>query len=93
MIVLATSNAYYGAWALENDSDELGTAACAARVSATEALDRAGEEMIQMHGGVGFTWEYDCHMFYRRSKLTGLILGSAAEWREKLIQRLEAAAS
>ncbi len=91
-IVLATSNAYYGAWALENSSDELGTAACAARVNATEALELAGEEIIQMHGGVGFTWEYDCHMFYRRSKLTGLVLGSAAEWREKLIQRLEAAA-
>lgn len=92
MIVLATSNAYFGAWALENEAEELGTAACAARVSATEALDRAGEEIIQMHGGVGFTWEYDCHMFYRRSKLTGLALGSAAEWREKLIQRLEAGA-
>jgi acyl-CoA dehydrogenase len=92
-IVLATSNAYFGAWALENGADELSTAACAARVSATEALDRAGEEIIQMHGGVGFTWEYDCHMFYRRSKLTGLVLGSAAEWREKLIQRLEAGAA
>lgn len=92
MIVLATSNAYYGAWALENEAEELGTAACAARVSATEAFDLAGEEIIQMHGGVGFTWEYDCHMFYRRSKLTGLVLGSAAEWREKLIQRLEAGA-
>jgi alkylation response protein AidB-like acyl-CoA dehydrogenase len=91
-IVLATSNAYYGAWALENDSDELAAAACAARVSASDALSLAGEEIIQMHGGVGFTWEYDCHMFYRRSKLTGLILGSPAEWREKLIQRLEAAA-
>jgi len=89
-IVLATSNAYFGAWALEHDSDELGTAACAARISATDALALAGEEIIQMHGGVGFTWEYDCHMFYRRSKLTGLSLGSAAEWREKLIQRLEA---
>ncbi len=93
MIVLATSNAYFGAWALENESEELGTAACAARVSAIEAFDRAGEEIIQMHGGVGFTWEYDCHMFYRRSKLTGLVLGSAAEWREKLIQRLEAGAN
>jgi alkylation response protein AidB-like acyl-CoA dehydrogenase len=89
---LARSNAYYGAWALENDSPELATAACGARVSATEALDLAGTEMIQIHGGVGYTWEYDCHMFYRRSKLLGLAIGSASEWREKLIQRLEAAA-
>ncbi len=43
-----------------------------------------------MHGGVGFTWEYDCHLFYRRAKLLGLALGSAAEWRDKLIARIEA---
>jgi acyl-CoA dehydrogenase len=91
-IELAKSNAYFGAWALEEDNDELGTAACGARISASEACDLAGTEMIQMHGGVGFTWEYDCHMFYRRSKLLGLAIGSASEWREKLIQRLEAAA-
>jgi alkylation response protein AidB-like acyl-CoA dehydrogenase len=91
-IELAKSNAYYGAWALENGSDELATAACSARISATDALDLAATEMIQMHGGVGFTWEYDCHMFYRRSKLQGLAIGSASEWREKLIARLQAAA-
>lgn len=91
-IELAKSSSYYGAWALENESDELATAACGARVSATDALDLAGTEMIQMHGGVGFTWEFDCHMFYRRSKLLGLALGSASSWREKLIQRLETAA-
>ena len=44
-------------------------AACGARVAASEAFDLAGKEMIQMHGGVGFTWEYDCHLFYRRAKL------------------------
>jgi len=91
-IELAKSNAYYGAWALEEGNDELPTAACGARISATEAFDLAGTEMIQMHGGVGFTWEYDCHLFYRRSKLLGLALGSASTWREKLVQRLEAAA-
>ena len=90
-IELARSNAYYGAWALENDSQELGTAACGARASACDALELCATEMIQMHGGVGYTWEYDCHMFYRRAKLLGLALGSASEWREKLIQRLEAA--
>ena len=90
-IELARSNAYYGAWALENDSPELATAACGARASANDALELAGTEMIQMHGGVGYTWEYDCHLFYRRAKLLGLALGSANEWREKLIQRLEAA--
>lgn len=88
-IEMARSNAYYGAWALHHDNDELSVAACIARVAACEAIDLAGEEIIQMHGGVGFTWEYDCHLFYKRSKLLSLGIGSAAHWRELLIQRLE----
>jgi len=88
-IQLATSNAYYGAWALSTGDAELGTAACGARVAACEAFDLAGEEIIQMHGGVGFTWEYDCHLFYRRAKYLSLTLGTPGEWRERLITRLE----
>ena len=89
---LARSNSYYGAWALSHDADELSVAACSSRISATAALDLIAEEMIQMHGGVGFTWEYDCHLFYRRAQLLNAALGAPGEWREKLIQRLEAAA-
>jgi len=87
-IELARSNAYYGAWALSNDCAELATAACGARASATEAFELASKEMIQLHGGVGYTWEYDCHLFYRRAKLLGTVLGSANHWRETLIGRL-----
>ncbi|MFQ5665601.1 MAG: acyl-CoA dehydrogenase family protein [Candidatus Binatia bacterium] len=87
-IELARSNAYYGAWALDNDSDELGIAACGARASATDTFELASQEMIQMHGGVGYTWEFDCHLFYRRAKLLSAVLGSASQWREHLIQRL-----
>jgi len=87
-IELARSNCYYGAWALETNADELPIAACNARVSATRVGELTGVEMIQMHGGVGYTWEYDCHMFYRRAKHLGLVLGSADEWRERLIQQL-----
>lgn len=89
-IELARSNAYYGAWALANDADDLGIAAATARVSATDAFNLASQEMIQMHGGVGFTWEYDCHMFYRRAQHLGLMLGAASEWRDKLVDRLAA---
>ena len=46
--------------------------------------------MIQIHGGVGFTWEYDCHLFYRRAKLLAVILGNPASWKEKLVSRIEA---
>jgi alkylation response protein AidB-like acyl-CoA dehydrogenase len=89
-IELARSNAYYGAWALSNGNHELALASCGARISASEAFDLAAKEMMQIHGGVGYTWEYDCHLFYRRAKLLSLTLGSPSEWREKLISRLEA---
>ncbi len=87
-IELAKSNCYWGAWALSENNPELAIAACAARVSATEAFDLSAVEMVQMHGGVGFTWEYDCHLFYRRAKHQAVALGSPAHWREKLVQRL-----
>ncbi len=81
---IARSNCYWAAWALENDEAELGEAAASAKISATDAFEHCAVEMIQMHGGVGYTWEYDCHLFYRRSKLLALSLGSQSEWREKL---------
>jgi len=87
-IELARSNAYYAAWALSTAAPELASAACGARASASDAFELASQEMIQFHGGVGFTWEYDCHLFYRRAKSLGVALGSADEWREKLMQRL-----
>lgn len=89
-IELARSNDYYGAWALSHGNDELALAACNARVASTEAFELAAKEMIQIYGGVGFTWEYDCHLFYRRARWLDALLGGAGAWREKLIQRLEA---
>jgi hypothetical protein len=89
-IEIARSNGYYAAWALSTDSDELSLAACGFRAAASDAFELASEEMIQLHGGVGFTWEYDCHLFYRRAKWLSAALGTPSAWREKLIQRLEA---
>ena len=63
------------AWALSTDAPELPVAAAAARVSASEAYFHAAKENIQTHGGMGFTWEFDCHLHYRRAKLTGLMPG------------------
>ncbi len=90
---IALSNGYYASWALSTGNAELALAACNVRVAASDAFVLAAEEMIQMHGGVGYTWEFDCHLFYRRAKLLGLALGSASAWREKLIRRLEAGAA
>ena len=90
---LARSNTYYGAWALNTDAPELPVAAAAARVAASEAYYHAAKENIQVHGGMGFTWEFDCHLHYRRAKLTGLMLGSARRWKDLLVSRLEAGAA
>jgi acyl-CoA dehydrogenase len=86
---LARSNAYYGAWALLTNARELPVAAAAARVSATQAFDFAAKENIQTHGGIGFTWEVDCHLFYKRSRELGLVLGSQRSWKDKLVNALE----
>ena len=85
---LARSNAYYAAWALSTGAPELPVAAAAARVSATEAFWLSAKENIQTHGGMGFTWEFDCHLYYRRAKLLALALGSARHWKHELITRL-----
>ena len=86
---LARSNAYYGAWALSTGAPELPLAAAAARVSATQAFDYAAKENVQTHGGIGFTWEADCHFFYKRSRELGLVLGAQRTWKDKLVTALE----
>ena len=88
-VTLAKSNCYYGAWALSSESAELPLAAATARVSATKAFQLCSKENIQTHGGNGFTWEYDCHLFYKRSKVLSVLLGSEATWKEKLVTNLE----
>ena len=88
-LTLAKSNCYYAAWALSTNSSDLPTASATARVSSTKAFQLCSKENIQTHGGNGFTWEYDCHMFYRRSKLLSLNIGSLSNWREKLVTSLE----
>jgi len=89
-IEIARSNGYYAAWALSSGSDELPLAACSFRAAASDAFETAAQEMIQIHGGVGFTWEYDCHLFYRRARWLAASLGSASRWRDRLIDRLVA---
>ncbi|HST75116.1 MAG TPA: acyl-CoA dehydrogenase family protein [Acetobacteraceae bacterium] len=87
---LARSNAYYGAWALHSDAAELPIAAATARIAACEAGWVATKENIQTHGGMGYTWQFDCHLYYRRAKLLGLALGSGREWKHRLIAELRA---
>jgi acyl-CoA dehydrogenase len=87
---LARSNAYFGAWALSTGARDLPLAAAAARVSATQAFDYAAKENIQIHGGMGFTWEVDCHLYYKRSRELALSLGAQRSWKDRLVGQLEA---
>jgi acyl-CoA dehydrogenase len=88
---LARSNAYYGAWALSTGAAELPVAAATARVSGTNAFRHCAKNSMQVHGGMGFTWQMDCHLFYRRANQLALALGAQPEWEEKLVTRLAAA--
>jgi acyl-CoA dehydrogenase len=85
---LARSNCYYGAWALSTNASELPEAAAAARISATQAFQHCSKQNIQVHGGMGFTWEFDCHLYYRRSNALALGLGSLSYWEDTLIDRM-----
>jgi alkylation response protein AidB-like acyl-CoA dehydrogenase len=87
---VARANAYYGAWALSTGAPELPLAAAAARVAGSAAYWLAAKENIQTHGGIGFTWEADCHFFYRRARHLGLVVGAPRDWKRRLADRLEA---
>ncbi|HEY4043124.1 MAG TPA: acyl-CoA dehydrogenase family protein [Rhodopila sp.] len=87
-VELARSNAYYGAWAVHTDAAELPIAASVARIAACEAGWFVTKESIQTHGGMGFTWDMDCHLYYRRAKLLSLALGGAREWKHRLVNEL-----
>jgi acyl-CoA dehydrogenase len=91
-IELARANAYYGAWALSCDAPDLPLAAATARVSATDAYYQVSRENIQAHGGMGFTWEFDCHLYYRRAQLLSGVIGTQPQWKEAVANRLLSAA-
>ena len=90
---LARSNCYYGAWALNSNAPELPIAAATARVAGIQAYYFASKENIQTHGGMGFTWEFDCQFHYRRSKLLSVTIGSEGMWQDKLITAIESDAA
>ena len=84
----ARSAAYYAAWAAADGSDELPLLASLAKAFCSDAFANAATENIQIHGGIGFTWEHDAHLYYRRAKSAEQFLGSPAEHRDLLARRL-----
>lgn len=88
---LARGHAYHAAWAMAHSPLSLPLAAAGARVAASAAFEQASQENLQVHGGFGYTWEADCHLFYKRSLSTSLALGSPQEWKRRIVNHLAAA--
>ncbi len=87
-VEFARSAAYYGAWAAAEDSDELPLVASLAKSYCSEAYFHAAAENIQIHGGIGFTWEHDAHLYFKRAKSSGILFGDPTYHRELLAQRI-----
>jgi len=84
----AKSAAYYSAWAAAEDDDELPVVASLAKAYCSDAYFHATAENIQIHGGIGFTWEHDAHLYFKRAKSSEILLGDATYHRELLAQRI-----
>ena len=84
----AKSAAYYAMWAASEDNDELPVVASLAKAYCSDAYFHAAAENIQIHGGIGFTWEHDAHLYFKRAKTTELFLGDPTYHRELLAQRI-----
>ena len=78
------SSALYAAWALDNKHPDAEKAVAIAKMYASDAGREVGNRSIQVHGGMGFTWENDCHLLYRRAKASEVMLGDASYHRERL---------
>ena len=84
---LAKSAAYYAAQAAAADDPEWPALACLAKAAASEMYLHIAAECIQIHGGIGFTWDHDTHLWFKRAKSSQVFLGQPYYHRELLLQR------
>lgn len=78
----ARSAYHYAAWAVDASSPDVHSAVAVARLTSTEAYRRATLDGLQAHGGIGFTWEYDLHLYLKRAKHNQYLLGEPADYEE-----------
>ncbi|WP_339797257.1 acyl-CoA dehydrogenase family protein [uncultured Hyphomonas sp.] len=81
----ARSNAFFAGWASDNSPEDLAVAAAAVRLSAVSAYEQAARENLQIHGGIGYTFEAECHFHYRRERTLAITLGPRQYWADRLI--------
>ena len=84
----AKSAAYYSAWAAAEDNEELPVVASLSKAYCSDAYFHSTAENIQIHGGIGFTWEHPAHLYFKRAKSSEILLGDATYHRELLAQRI-----
>ena len=85
-VEMAKSAAYYAAAALDEGDEELPMLASLAKASAAEAYLQTAIHAVQMHGGIGFTWDNDTHLWFKRAKSSEILFGDANEHRERMMQ-------
>ena len=80
----ARSTAYHAAWAISEASDDPALAASIAQATASAAFSRIAADTIQVHGGIGFTWEHQAHLYFKRAATDAALLGTAEEHRSRV---------
>ena len=83
----ARSLTVYASWAIDNldSAEEVARFVSMAKAVACDALDRAGEECVQIHGAIGYTWECDAHLYYKRGRYSRNVLGSPEYHLERVL--------
>ena len=92
MLVLSESGrsaTYYAAWAVDADAPDRSLAASMAKAYVSDAYRKIAGDGIQVHGGIGFTWEHDMHLYFKRAKSSEVTLGDATYHRELVAQSLD----
>ena len=92
MLVLSESGrsaTYYAAWAVDADAPDRALAASMAKAYVSDAYRKVAGDGIQVHGGIGFTWEHDMHLYFKRAKSSEVTLGDATYHRELVAQSLD----
>ncbi|HVR31584.1 MAG TPA: acyl-CoA dehydrogenase family protein [Acidimicrobiia bacterium] len=84
----ARAAAYYAAWAVAGDNPETATVVPLAKAYCSDAFFECAGSNIQVHGGIGFTWEHDAHLYFKRAKSSQLMFGTPDERRRQLAERL-----
>ena len=92
MLVLSESGksaTYYAAWAIDADAPDRSLASSMAKAYVSDAYRKVAGDGIQVHGGIGFTWEHDMHLYFKRAKSSEVTLGDATYHRELVAQALD----